>query len=173
MTKITLLTQAQVAPFINKLGATAKQVQADIHIAACSTLDHTREHGDYTGAQLLMNALPNGQRVKALGAWFSHFSNKKLTFKYDKETATWIGSLEKARMESDFGVDAAMITSFADLTAEKDPMTLDVKAFVHGLERTAKNTATFDGTDKPKVDPTVRQLAADVLVFIASRNKAA
>ena len=161
-----LLTQQDCAIKIELLATAAKTVQEDIHLCAVSTLAHTRDHGDYTGAERLLNALPNGQRVKALAFWFSHFSSKKLSFKFDKEASAWVGTLSKTRMESDFGVDGAMLTTFADLTIERDPMSVTVESMVRNLERNAANSEMHEGTNIPKVDPKARELAAQIVQFV-------
>ena len=165
---IKLLTQTEVSEAIPALATNAANVQATIHQIGCSILEHTRQHGDYTGAERLCNALPRGQRVKALAFWFRHFSNGKLTLAVAKDTKMWVGKLAKDRDFADFDVDSAMETTFADLTSEKDPTTLTLEKFIKGLERTANNDATFDGTSIPKVAPEARAVAATLVAAYRS-----
>lgn len=156
---IVLLTQADAVKAIDTLAADAKSVQERIHVIACSTLDHARAHGDYTGCLRLLNALPNGQRVKALNTWFTHFSNKKLKFKFDKDSKTWVGEIAKERKDEDFKVAEAMETSFADLTNEVAPRTMTLEGLLKWLERQSNNSDTnADGT--PKVSDDARIAAA-------------
>lgn len=167
-----LLTQQDVTARIVKLGASAAEVQSEIHLIACSTLDHIRVHGDTTGAVALMNALPKGQRVKSLSFWFRHFSNGKVAMALDKATDTWSCTLGKKRTEADFDIVAALAMTFADLTTEREPVSMTLEQFIKGLERTANNTANHDGTEIPKVSEPVRALAAKLNAYIRDNNLA-
>ena len=158
ITRSDLVGLATVKDRVLKLGASSKEVQAEIHLLGCSTLEHMQKHGDSTGATMLMNALPNGQRVKALALWFRHFSNGAVNMTEKK--GTWSCKLKPGRKPEDFDIDGAIATTFADLTTERDPVTLTLEKFVKSLERTANNEEVFDGTDTPKVSPAVRNLAA-------------
>ena len=162
-----LITQSAVKARIVKLGASAAEVQAEIHLLGCSTLEHVAIHGDTTGAVALMNALPNGQRVKALAFWFRTFSNGKISMVLKDQS--WTCNLGKDRKAEDFDIDGAMAMTFADLTTERDPVTLTLEKFIKGLERTANNSDNFDGTETPKVAPAVRAVAAQ---FVAMYRKA-
>ena len=168
---LTLLTQTQVRDAIPLLTTDARKIQETIHLIGCSVLDHTRAHGDYTGAEALLNALPTGQRVKALAHWFRHFSNGKMIAKLDAKTKAWGIELKKDRVDSDFKVDEAIQVTFADLTVEKDPVTLELAKF-KGLERTANNTENFDGTDIPKVAADTRAMAAKIVAFVRDSKAA-
>lgn len=169
-TKITLLTMSDTMDAIQVLSTDAKSVQDRIHAIACSTLDHIRAHGDTTTAIALLNALPNGQRVKALAFWFSKFSAKKAIFTLDKKAKTWKCALSKQRDDSDFDVAAAMETSFADLTDEKDPKTVTIEAILKMLERNANNSDTHESTGEPKVDPAARAFAASLVAFARTQK---
>lgn len=162
---IQILSQKAVAELIAGIGSDAKTVQANIHVAAVSTLDHAREHGDFRGCLALLNALPNGQRVKALNAWYQGFSNKKLQFKLNKDSKEWEGSISKERAESDFNVTGAMAVSFADYTQEREPGTFTLLKLVKSLESKANNTETnTDGSAKVADD--ARVAAAKVIAFL-------
>jgi len=164
------LTLADVKARIVRLGANAADVQKEIHLIACSTLDHVRAHGDSTGAVALMNALPVGQRVKALSFWFRTFSNGKINMKLADKV--WSCTLGKNRTEADFDIQGAIAVTFADLTAERDPTTLEVEKFIKSLERTANNSDNFDGTDLPKVSVAARALAAKLVKYIRAGTPA-
>lgn len=173
MSKITLMSQADLMKAIPLLSASAREVQAMIHQCGCSALDHVRAHGDTTGFVALLNALPNGQRVKALAYWAAHFSNKKLVLSFDKKLKSWVAKLSKDRTDQDFKIEEAMALSFADLTEEQAPKTMTVEMLIKKLTTTSTNSESFDGTDIPKVEPAARALAAKLLGFIKSQETVA
>lgn len=166
MTDIKLMTQGDLMKAIPLLAADARTVQDRIHVCGCSALDHVRAHGDTTGFVALLNALPNGQRVKALAYWASHFSSKKLVLTYDKKAKTWVAVLSKQRSDSDFNIADAMAITFADLTEEQAPKTMTVEMLIKKLTSASTNSENFDGTDIPKVEPAARALAAKLLAFV-------
>lgn len=162
----TLLTQAQVATAIPLLLGTAKRVEEELHVIACSILDHTRLHGDYTQFETLLNGLPRGTRVKALAFWIKHFSNKKLVFTIDSATKLYVGELKKDRDDADFDIAGAMALSFADLSNEKDPTSVTVESILRNLSRNATNTDMHDDGVTPKVSPEAREWASKVVGLI-------
>ena len=166
MSTIILLTQAEALAEIPLLASDAASVQTRIHVVGCSTLDHVRAHGDTRGVTALLNALPNGQRVKALGAWYRAFSNNKLIPKLDKKTGVWSVELSKKREDADFNVAGACEVTFADFTVERDPVSVTVESLVRNMVRMANNTDTHDGTDIPKVSPEARAVAAQIVAFM-------
>lgn len=168
MTKITLLTQADAMIAIEVLRTDAASVQERIHQIACSTFDHVRAHGDTTGAVALLNALPKGQRVKALAFWFSHFSGKKIVMVF--VDGAWKCNLSKQRDDSDFRTQAACETSFADLTNERDPVSLTVDKLLATIKRNSTNTEKHEGSDIDKVSPEARALSADLLAYARSKG---
>ena len=118
-----LLSQADTVKTIKSIKTRANKLQSDIHTCAVSTLAHMRDHGDYTLAVSLMNALPSGQRVKGLAAWYKNFTNGKFTLRQDKKQGNiWVGALSKDRTAEDFLVDEASKITFAEFTAESAPM---------------------------------------------------
>ena len=167
---LKLLTQSDLIKGIATLKTDAASVQERIHLYAVSSLDHVRAHGDTTGCVALCNALPNGQRVKALAFWFKKFSNGKLILTMDKATKTWTAKLSKQRVDSDFDVAGAEAITFADLTDERDPVSVTIESMVRNLERNATNAENFDGTDQPKVTPEARAFAAELVAFARSKG---
>jgi hypothetical protein len=167
--KITdLLDQKDTGALIERIGETAQTLTADIHLAACSTLDHARAHGDWTGITRLMDTLPRSQRVQALKVWYSEFSNGRVSLSIDPDTKSWRVNKDKfgGRTEADFRIDDAMETTYADLTKEKDPTTLGLVKFLKSLERTATNAENFPGTDVPKVSVSTRDVASRIVAFV-------
>ena len=77
----------------------------------------------------------------------------------------------------DRATEKAMETTFADLTAEKDPKTLTLSQWLKSLRRTATNAENFDGTDVPKVSAELRAVASQVVAMvekaISEKNTAA
>lgn len=160
---MTILNQADTTNLITSIKTRGATLQADIHQAAYSTLAHIRDHGDYTGAVNLMNALPNGQRVKGLALWYSHFSKKKFTVRQDKKAGNiWVGSVAKDRKPEDFLVDEAMQITFADFTVESTPkeITVDkIKKFLTGLIE----NETMLANGEPQVNPEAVAMASRLL----------
>lgn len=130
-------------PRIGAVASSSAAVNEEIHVLAVSSLAHVRDHGDWTPVALLLNALPNGQRVKALAFWFRHFSAEKLIMR--KADEGWLGTLAKTRAKEDFDVDAAMLTTFGDLTVERDPSIATVASIVKKLKSGAKREQFKDG----------------------------
>lgn len=168
---IKIMSAGEITSAIGRIATVGKTLQSDIHTTAVSTLAHIRDHGDTTLAARLLDALANGQRVKALAFWFSHFSNGKAIFSQDKVTKQWKCKLNSERTPEDFDIEAADATNFADLTNEKTPETMDLKAFEKLLKRIGDNDALIPGTTQPKVSAEVRALAAKCVGVI--REKAA
>lgn len=162
--KISLLTQADVAIRIALISTAAKELQADIHVCAVSSLDHARAHGDTRGVVALLNALPKGQRVKGLAAWFTHFSNKKLNLTVDKDTKLYVCELRKERTDEDFKIEEASEIDFGDFTTERDPVTLTLAAMIKRIEKMSTNDE-LNGDGSPKVDNEARTMAAELVAF--------
>jgi hypothetical protein len=167
---IRILTAAECSTAIGRIAAGGKSLQARIHTVAVSTLEHARAHGDITLACRLLDALPNGVRVKSLAYWYSHFSNGKLKLSVDKKTNQWKHNPEafKDRTDADFDIEGADATSFADLTTEKSPETLTVAALEKMLAKVANNNDFFPGTSIPKVEPLAQELAARLVAKLRS-----
>jgi hypothetical protein len=170
-----LLNQAETAKAIKSIRTRAANVQKDIHLCAVSTLAHMRDHGDYTGAVLLMNALPSGQRVKGLAAWYKNFSGGKFTLRQDKKQGNiWVGALQSkadGRVDEDFNVDEAAKITFADFTAEAAPQQVTPDSIKKYLDRLIANDETIKdalGKDQPKVTEAAKQTATQMLALIAA-----
>lgn len=163
-----LLTQTDVLVAIDVIKASARSLQTDIHVCAVSTLDHVRAHGDYRGVVALLNALPNGQRVKGLAAWYRSMSSGKLALKLDKTSKEWIADLSKDRADTDFKMAEAEATDYGAFTAEREPVTMTLLSFVKRIESIANNDEkNDDGTDK--VEPAARIMAAETVAMIRTK----
>lgn len=158
----TLYSQSQVASKVARVVRIAGRVEAEVHVIACSILDHIRAHGDTTQALVLLNGLPRGTRVKALAFWFKHYSTSKVIFTFAKE---WTVELKKDRTDEDFKISEAMETTFADLTNEKDPVSVTVESILRNLSRNATNTDMHDDGKTPKVSPEARAFASKLVLL--------
>lgn len=169
---IKLLTLQETGPAIDELRQAAGDVQDRIHQIAVSAFNHAFVHGDNTLCTRLCDALPTGQRVKALAFWFGHFSNGALTLSRDPETKSYRCNKDRFARRADLvtnvdrATELAMETTFADLTAEKDPKTLTLSQWLKSLKRTATNAENFDGTDVPKVSAELRAVASTVVAMV-------
>jgi hypothetical protein len=165
-----LLNQSETARRVTRVSRVAVKIEAEIHLLACSILEHTRAHGDYTQGVALLNGLPRGQRVKALAFWFTKFSNGKLVYAIDKTSKQWAGALNKQRVDGDFDVAAAMETSFADLTNEQAPKSATVESILKALEAKATNVKMHDDGITPVVTPAARAFASELVKFVRANS---
>lgn len=170
MTTFNFLDKAAIGKRIARIKRTGQALQKEIHIVAVNTLAHIRDHGDYTLAINLLDALPNGQRVKALANWYRHFSGGAVTFNFSPDGEGWTGKLAKKRDESMFDVEGAISTTYGDLMPEKGYSTLTLAGVLAMLKRKANE----DGLNKdgsPKVEPAARELLADLFVRASNATR--
>lgn len=170
---IKLMSVGEMTTAIGRIKAGSASLQARIHSVAVSTLSHASVHGDTTLACRLLDALATGQRVKSLAFWFAHFSGKQMSLSIDKAKGAWVCKLKEGWDKAGFDIEGADATSFADLTVEKSPETMDVKAFLKMLKRVGDNDQVFPGTTLPKVQPEVRRLAAIAYAKVTAEAQAA
>lgn len=169
MSNLKLLTQTDVLVKIALLGDSARELQADIHVCAVSTLDHARVHGDTRGVTALLNALPNGQRVKGLAAWYRAMSSGKIALKVNKETKQWELTLAQERADADFKMVEAEATDYGAFTAERDPVQMTLVSFIKRIETIANDDEVLpNGT--PKVEPAARIAAAETVAFLRTKQ---
>lgn len=144
---------------ISSIAASAAKLNERIHVCAVSCLAHVRDHGDWTPAALLCDALPKGQRVKALAHWFSHFSNGKLKLRETEHG--YRATLAKDRTAADFDIEGAMAVTFGDLTTERPPSIMTAEALLKVLARKA-STREFDANGQRKATRASIALAASL-----------
>jgi hypothetical protein len=172
---IKIVGRGSIHARVARIGRVSQRVEREIHVLAVSIMVHTVQHGDYTAGEALLNAMPRGLRVKALAFWFKNFSNNKLTFSLAKEgdrQGQWVGKLDKDRTEGDFALEQCAVTSFADLTNEKEPVTVTVESLIKMLRNKAAN-AELNDDGSPKVDPRARDVASKLLKFVEDNRLAA
>lgn len=150
MSNLNIMTIDKARVEIASIRESARGLQDSIHQVAVSTLAHVRDHGDFTVAASLLNALPSGQRVVTLAKWFNVFSGKQLSFFRDKKNGNvWTGKLTQGWTADKFDVDGAYATVYGDLEEEKvqGEITLDKLRIM--IARIANNRGTNkDGTRK-------------------------
>jgi hypothetical protein len=137
MTKATTATTAPVvaAPAIKLLvGEKAikaafvsihrrgQQLQQDIHVAACSVLQHVAKHSDIRLITELLAAVPEMGRKNAMRDWFSFFG----PVAFEQDTATFVKG--KA-----CDLKGAMAEPFWTFSPEKPYEAIDVAKMLDGL----------------------------------------
>jgi hypothetical protein len=158
------LSIPEAAKAIKSIKGRAARLESDVHQVACSTLVHIRDHGDYTCAVNLMNAMTKGQRVKGLAAWYKNFTNGKFTLRQDKKQGNiWVGALAKDRTAEDFLIDEAVEITFADFTQEAEPKQMTEERLLKYLEGIASNEDVMPNGE-PKVPEAVQQFATKLLL---------
>lgn len=167
MTTIAKRAIEDVIKSITQVAETGAAFQTLVHETAVQCLMLVRDESDYGPARDLMNAVPRGIRREALGTWFKKFSNRKLSFSLNDKTSLYVGHLAGERAVSDFDVEAANATTFADLTKEPLASTFDVEKLIKILQGKAGNTkVNADGS--PKVTEAARALASKMLAAVYS-----
>jgi len=154
-----IIGMANLRKEIGAIAASAAKLNERIHVCAVSCLAHVRDHGDWTPAALLCDALPKGQRVKALAHWFSHFSNGKLKLRETEHG--YRATLAKDRTAADFDIEGAMAVTFGDLTTERPPSIMTAEALLKVLARKA-STREFDANGQRKATRASIALAASL-----------
>jgi len=154
-----VIGMANLRKEISAIAASATKLNERIHVCAVSCLAHVRDHGDWTPAALLCDALPKGQRVKALAHWFSHFSNGKLKLRETEHG--YRATLAKDRTAADFDVEGAMAVTFGDLTTERPPSVMTAESLLKVLARKA-STREFDTNGQRKATRASIALAASL-----------
>lgn len=154
-----ILSVEECTKFIGEIRGSAKDLQGKIHNVAVSTLVHIRDTGDTRGALALVIALPNGQRVEGLKAWYAGMSSNAISFGKNADTNETTVKLVKDRTPEMFLVDKATDTDFGSYTKEAKPRTLTAEQFLKMVADKANNTElNLDGS--PKVSLEARALAS-------------
>lgn len=156
-----LLSVSAVGEAISAIATRAKNMQHEIHVAACSVLSHVQEHGDYRGVVSLLNALPNGQRVNGLALWFQNFSDGALQLK--KANGSWSCSLlDGWKDKCLFDVEGAMQVDFGSFSKEPTPKAMTLEKIVKWVESKAN-------ADDKEVEPSAKAAAAMMVAAYRER----
>ena len=151
--KLTLLIGAAViGKAIVSIQTRGKKFEKDVHIAACSVLNHVQLHGDITLANNLIKAVPTLARKNALRDWFMAFG--KLS--YDAKNKTMTYDKTKVTLQ-----DEANETPFWEFKPEAEYVPFDLTAAIQNILNRAKKAAEHgDKLDETKL----KALAALVTV---------
>ena len=89
---MTLLTSVKaITTEIERVQRVGATYQVDLHVLACSVLQHVGKHGNIGVVNQFLAALPDAVRVNALKDWFEAFGK-----------VTWIGADTKAMKTPSF-----------------------------------------------------------------------
>ena len=113
---------------IKSIKGRGKNIDRDIDIAGCAIMEHAAEHGDYSAANRLVDALPKSARTKAFITWFSdhtpyNWTEKEKCFKLPKD----------AIKRRQFMIDEAKAVPFWEYTVETEPKSLDIDKVIASL----------------------------------------
>jgi hypothetical protein len=119
MTKTFKLVEgaANITKLIVSVTTRGKKLEADLHLAAVSTLNHAGLHGDITLANRLLDGLPASTRKNALREWYLAFGK----FKWNEEDKTLAYDKSKQTM-----LDEAIATPFWEFKPEAAFKPLDI-----------------------------------------------
>ena len=77
---LALLTTAKaIEAGIERIHVAGQTLQTDMHLVACSVLQHLGKHKDTRVLEKLMNAMPEMARKNSLILWFETFGNVKFS----------------------------------------------------------------------------------------------
>ena len=113
---------------IKSIRTRGKNIDRDIDIAGCAIMEHAAEHGDYSAANRLVDALPKSARTKAFITWFSdhtpyNWTEKEKCFKLPKD----------ASKRRQFMIAEAKAVPFWEYTVETEPKSLDIDKVIASL----------------------------------------
>lgn len=128
-----LVGVAAIETALKAIFAKGQSLQDDMHLAACSVLQHIGKHSDVRLVNDLLAAMPEASRKNAMRDWFAKFG--PVTFEGDKPAFNRNGKVY---------LGDAMAKPFWKLVPEKpyEPLVVDkfIAAMIKKLERDAKET---------------------------------
>ena len=139
---------------IKSIKTRGKNIDRDIDIAGCAIMEHAAEHGDYSAANRLVDALPKSARTKAFIKWFSdhtpyNWTEKEKCFKLPKD----------ASKRRQFMIDEAKSVPFWEYTVENEPKALDIDKSIAALFKSFEK-AKKEGREIHNVESLVKIAAA-------------
>lgn len=147
---------------LNKAIASIKtrgtKLQADMHTAAVSCLDHADKHGNVTPMRNLLDALPSMTRKNALKAWAEQFGK----FVYNEETKTLDYAKDKATT-----LQAAIDEPFYQFSPEPEYKPLNMAAEIGKLMTRISNAQKHGETVNPDTIAVLQALKDGKAVTIA------
>lgn len=132
-TKLALLIgAATIGKAIASIATRGKKFEKDVHIAACSVLNHVELHGDITLANKLIEAVPTLARKNALRDWFIAFGK----LGYDAKNKTMTYDKNKVTLQDD-----ANDTPFWEFKPEAEYVPFDLTAAIQNVLKRAQKAA--------------------------------
>lgn len=120
---------------IDSIHTRGKKLDQDIHVAACSSLQHLEEHGDIGMVNRLYNALPKGARKAAMTEWLLKFA-RVIANDDGKTKATKPFSYSKDKTSD---LQGGIKTPWYDLKKDQAPdEVFDIRAAVEAVIKKAQ-----------------------------------
>lgn len=139
---------AAIEAALKSIFTRGQSLQADIHIAACSVLQHIGQHSDIRLAKDLLAAMPEASRKNAMREWLATFG--PIMFEGDAPVFVKGG---KVRLGD------AMATPFWKLVPEKPYEAIDVAAFMASMVKKLQRDQKETKVDHSKLIRTLETLA--------------
>lgn len=148
-----MTSAAEITKAITSIKGRGAKLDADIHRAAVSILNHATEHGDTTLADNLVHAMPKGARKLALVEWMLAFGQiAKLDKEADKD-AIAAGRLFKLDRTRKLDIEGAIATPWTDFKPEAAVLdAFDVQAAVASVMGRLTKAAAAGMTIKGKAE---------------------
>lgn len=145
-------TAAEIETAITSIHKRGQSLQRDIHVAACSVLQHVAKHSDVRLVAKLIAAMPEMGRANALRDWFTEYGpvlfDDKGACQFVKGKATKLG--------------AAMADPFYKFSPEKPYVPLDMAKAIEGFIKRVQTDAKETNADHTLVLATLEQLKGKV-----------
>ena len=142
MTKLKLLVgKAAIVKAIASIANRGKKLEQDMHLVACSILDHVDQHGDVTVLNAMIDDMPKSARTNALREWFLEFgkvayNEESKHFVYNKAGTTklqsameqpfWEFKPEKAFVAFDLNAEITKLLKRVEKAAKDERNEIDV-----------------------------------------------
>lgn len=133
--------KAAILNAIEEVHVTGKKLDKLIQDCALSVIFHCKEHGDYTVAQTLIDSMPNGSRVHALGSYIADFS--KMTYNPAKKVIGYDKTKE-------YDLEGAAAALWTDYKHDDTIRTFDLQQSLINLVNRASKMAGEEGHN---IDP--------------------
>lgn len=124
---------------ISSIKSRGKKLDNDIHVAACSCINHIELHGDVTLLNRLIEAMPKGSRVNALRDFVGSFAKVD----YNEETKAFDYNKKKVTL-----LQEAMEISWVEFKPEQPYKPMDFTEEISKILRKAFDRVGSDKGDK-------------------------
>lgn len=141
MTFALIVKRADIMAEVARLNAKGSSYQAELHVLACSVLQHVAKNRNVTVLQHFIESLPAAVRVNSLQKWFETFGNVSYSaIEGSKENCWRLDNTKKLRLGE------AMVKPFWKFKANEGlpyvPVDMDAwsEQQIKKLEKDAKET---------------------------------